>query len=102
MSKSKTVLNNHHDEAMDLSVSGSEESVETRGSSPGRHHHLKGASSSLVPNASATASIPQMSAAQKAAASQLNTQDSPPTNRKSNATGSMQVSRQISAERRSI
>lgn len=90
MSKSQSVLNNHHDEELEISQSGSDHSVDTVGSSPGRHHHPKGVTANLVPNASATAAIPQMSAAQKAAASQLNTQDSPPA-RKGNASGSMQV-----------
>ena len=91
MSKSQSVLNNHHDEELEISQSGSDQSVDTVGSSPGRHHHPKGSAPTHAPNATATASIPQMSAAQKAAASQLNTQDSPPVNRKGNASGSMQV-----------
>lgn len=91
MSKSQSVLNNHHDEELEISQSGSDQSVDTVGSSPGRHHHPKGSAPTHAPNAAATASIPQMSAAQKAAASQLNTQDSPPVNRKGNASGSMQV-----------
>ena len=86
MSKSQSVLNNHHDEALEFSQSGSDESVDTVGSSPGHHHHPK----ATMPAAATAAVIPQMSAAQKAAASQLNTQDSPPA-RKTNATGSMQV-----------
>ena len=78
-SKSQTVLINssHFDEALEFSRSGSDESVDTVGSSPG-HHRNKPTAVSAAPPATVQQYIPQMTAAQRAAASQLNTQDSPP------------------------
>jgi hypothetical protein len=80
-SKSQSVLNKPFDEALEFSRSGSDESVDTRGSSPGHHPHKAAtpAASAPAPTAAPTAAIiPQMTAAQKSAAAQLNTNDSPP------------------------
>jgi hypothetical protein len=79
--KSQSVLINssHFDEALEFSRSGSDESVDTVGSSPGHHRHQKPAAAAAPMNSTVQQQqIPQMSAAQRAAASQLNTQDSPP------------------------
>jgi hypothetical protein len=79
--KSQSVLINssHFDEALEFSRSGSDESVDTVGSSPGHHRHQKPAAAAAPMSSSIQQQqIPQMSAAQRNAASQLNTQESPP------------------------
>lgn len=81
MSKSQSITNNHFDEALEFSRSGSDQSVDTVGSSPGHHRNKPAATVA----AAATAQIPQMSAAQRSAAAQLNVQDSPPTNKRAAA-----------------
>ncbi|KAJ1431834.1 intraflagellar transport complex B protein 46 C terminal-domain-containing protein, partial [Ochromonadaceae sp. CCMP2298] len=86
LSKSQAVLNRPFDEALEFSASGSDGSVDTRGSSPGHHRHQKSPDQEKAsPQESAPARIaavpqviPQMSAAQRAAAAGLNT-DSPPS-----------------------
>ena len=84
------INSSHFDEALEFSRSGSDESVDTVGSSPGHHRHQK-SSAGVAAQAQSVApqqqqqAIPQMSAAQRAAASQLNTQDSPPAKKHSNS-----------------
>ena len=81
MSRSQSIPNNHFDEALEFSRSGSDQSVDTVGSSPGHHHNKPVAT--VAP--AAIAQIPQMSAAQRSAAAQLNVQDSPPQNKRAAA-----------------
>jgi hypothetical protein len=95
-SQTKLINSSHFDEVLELSKSGSDGSVDTDGNSPGRHHHHKPAAQSAAHQPQHQAQqghqpqqhqhqqqqppqVQQLSAAQRAAASQLNTQDSPPT-----------------------
>lgn len=87
MSKSQSITNNHFDEALEFSRSGSDQSVDTVGSSPGHHRNKPAATVA----AAATAQIPQMSAAQRSAAAQLNVQDSPPTNKRAAAAAQVKI-----------
>jgi hypothetical protein len=107
-SQTKLINSSHFDEVLELSKSGSDGSVDTDGDSPGRHHHHKPAAQSAAHQPQHQAQqghqpqqhqhqqqqppqVQQLSAAQRAAASQLNTQDSPPTKKGSQVTNIARV-----------
>lgn len=94
LSKSQSILNRPFDEALEFSKSSSDESVDTRNSSPGHHPHNKHSKHQPpVAKQQINAQIPQMSAAQRTAAVNLNVQkDSPPTKKNTTSMSASQVS----------